>query len=74
MPDDVPTLTFNVNNPVDIPEDCGGPHHWERASLSMCGDGCCDSEKILECADCLKAWTDDRSPEWQAVWNLSDWP
>lgn len=52
------------------PDDCGGPHVWERmTSTPACDCAYCTYHyRWLECENCMVAWYENGTNEWDSAW------
>lgn len=64
--------------PVNVPQDCGGPHEWEKFSAmdNQCGCSHCGTERWywMECANCMATWNVDvMTDETRAIFEAAPW-
>lgn len=55
------------------PDDCGGPHIWEpMSSTAACDCAYCTYHyRWLECENCMVAWYENGTNEWDSAWRKS---
>lgn len=61
---------------IDYPDDCRGPHEWEKFTVrdNQCGCGLCGNglRYWMECANCLVTWDIDPERDKEA-WENAPW-
>lgn len=62
---------------IIYPDDCGGPHVWERFSVadSQCDCGLCEAppRRWMECANCMKSIDPDTEEDFEEIWEPAPW-